>query len=320
MTLHLLPPALRRRAARWGLLSTALLATVVAPLALLGPTAAAATTPVTPTFTAPVEPYPSYTSEQGCLSGVRPAVTATIDQILIPTYGGASWRFLTQRTCNPTSFSGHDNGTALDWMNRYDIADEKARVDAFIGWLLATDSQDNTHALARRLGVMYLIWNNRIFEMYRPGAGWTSYNTWVGGAEKPCAQLPAATYDTICHRDHLHISFTPAGAAMQTSYWKQATQEPMQPVSTTSTLTITNPVITTTAGSTVTLRGSTVNAGDQVQVYIRRPGQSNWIAILNPVASDAAKQFSVSYTANITHYVRVFVGTSGSNLGRVIIS
>lgn len=307
--------AFARRAARWAAIGTALAATLAAPLAL-STTAAAAPVPVTPTFTAPVDPYPKWTSEQGCLAGVRPGILATIEKVLKPTYGGESWRYLTQRTCVPSSESGHDNGTSLDWMNRYDQADEKARVEAFIGWLLATDQQGNPHANARRLGLMYLIWNDKVFKLYRSSAGWTTYTRSVAGVRTPCSQLQAASYDTVCHRDHLHLSFAPAGANMLTSYWKQAGVAPV----TTSTLAITNTVINSTPGKPITLRGTTVKAGEQVQVYIRRPGSSTWIAILNPALSDASKQFSVTYAPSITHYVQVRVGTATSNIGRVILS
>jgi hypothetical protein len=55
--------------------------------------------------------------------------------------------------------------------------------------------------MARRLGVMYIIWNGRIWGSYRAAEGWRSY----GGANP--------------HTDHVHFSFSRAGALKQTSYW-----------------------------------------------------------------------------------------------------
>jgi hypothetical protein len=55
--------------------------------------------------------------------------------------------------------------------------------------------------MARRLGVMYIIHNRRIWGSYRAGEGWRPY---VGANP---------------HTDHVHFSFSWAGARKQTSYW-----------------------------------------------------------------------------------------------------
>ena len=55
--------------------------------------------------------------------------------------------------------------------------------------------------MARRLGIQYVIWNKRIWGSYNASAGWRAYT----GANK--------------HTDHVHISFTWAGANMNTSFW-----------------------------------------------------------------------------------------------------
>ncbi len=341
---------------RWGLGTTVAAVVTALSFGLLGGRAAiAAKSPYTPVFTAPVEPYPTWTSELGCHDGVRPGVTATIEQILRPTYGGADWRFLTQRACSPSIQQGHDDGTSLDWMNRYDKAEEKANVEAFLGWLMATDSQGNTRALARRLGVMYLIWNNQFFGMYDAEEGWTPYNLQVSGVRTPCAQLPAAAYDTSCHRDHLHISYTPAGAAMETSYWKQGdvnkpTSSPLPttpsapPTSTPSTPSLPTtpsapptsttprtsptsggPVIVTTElaarrGNTVTVQGIATKPKAPVQIYVRRAGGGVWIPILMPFTADASAQFTLVYVTYITHDIKVTEGTQSSNIARVSVT
>jgi hypothetical protein len=56
-------------------------------------------------------------------------------------------------------------------------------------------------AMARRLGVMYIIHNRRIWGSYRATEGWRPY---VGANP---------------HTDHVHFSFSWAGARKQTSYW-----------------------------------------------------------------------------------------------------
>ena len=55
--------------------------------------------------------------------------------------------------------------------------------------------------MARRLGIQYLIWNRKIWGSYSAASGWRKYT----GANS--------------HRDHVHISFTWAGARKKTSFW-----------------------------------------------------------------------------------------------------
>ena len=68
-------------------------------------------------------------------------------------------------------------------------------------WLLRADASGRRWAMARRLGVMYIIHNRRIWGSYRADEGWRPY---VG---------------TNPHTDHVHFSFSWAGARKQTSYW-----------------------------------------------------------------------------------------------------
>jgi hypothetical protein len=84
-----------------------------------------------------------------------------------------------------------------------------AAAKAFIGWLLATDKAGNRFAMARRLGVMYLIYDNRMWGAW--DGRWEEYNN--------CSHLPGPTYANSCHRTHMHISLTWNGAMGHTSYW-----------------------------------------------------------------------------------------------------
>ncbi len=297
-------------------LRTKVLALATAVLALGLPIVSAggasAVTPATRDVGAVIDAYPSYESETGCLEGVRPGITAMRDKILMPTYGGTSWDYLTQRTCSPTKASGHDNGTALDWMMNIKDPVEYANATSFLDWLLATDKYGNAHANLRRLGIMYVVYNNKIFRGYRASAGWTDYHVTVNGVKTPCSQLTATSYNTTCHRDHVHMSWSQDGAYQRTTHWTAPTVEPV--------LALTAPIaLTTTSGSTVTVKGTTAKSGDVVQVYIRRSGETNWIAILSPFASDSANNFSTSYTTSRTHDVQVRVGTTVSNIGRVTV-
>ena len=62
-----------------------------------------------------------------------------------------------------------------------------------------------------RLGVMYIGWNDRIWRGYDTKRGWTEL--------KGCFSTPSEGSDTVCHRNHIHISLTWDGASGRTSFW-----------------------------------------------------------------------------------------------------
>lgn len=98
--------------------------------------------------------------------------------------------------------SEHHEGRAWDLMTR-NLAHGQAVVDA----LLAPDPETGEpHALARRAGVMYLIWNRRIWRAYpwagKPAGSWSDY-----GGPNP-------------HTDHVHFSLSRAGARAETSLYR----------------------------------------------------------------------------------------------------
>lgn len=100
--------------------------------------------------------------------------------------------------------SEHHEGRAWDLMTK-SIEHGQAIVDA----LLAPDpATGEPHALARRAGVMYLIWNHQMWRAYpwqgAPAGSWGPYTK--GEAASP-------------HVDHIHFSFSRAGAAGETSLY-----------------------------------------------------------------------------------------------------
>jgi peptidoglycan hydrolase-like protein with peptidoglycan-binding domain len=99
----------------------------------------------------------------------------------------------------------------VDWFTSVRDPAGAARAKALLAWMLAPDAAGRPYANARRLGVMYLIWNNRIWGSYRTAEGWRPYST--------CAGHPEPSWDTGCHRDHIHISLSWAGGAGRTSFW-----------------------------------------------------------------------------------------------------
>lgn len=163
--------------------------------------------------TAKVEPYADYEPEAGCSPEVQPGLAALRDEILRPVFGGADVDYGTLRACSD-QLSGHEEGRALDWMVDFRDPAERAAGLAFLQWLLATDEDGNEHANARRLGVMYVIWNDRIWSAGQADEGWRPYThrACAPGAVESCSP-------TLRHIDHIHLSLSRPGADKRTSYW-----------------------------------------------------------------------------------------------------
>ena len=183
-------------------------ATLAAALAgglLAVPTAEAARSQLVPAarhLPALLDAVPAYQAPQACdpTAKIGPRL---LQKLLTKTYGAGS--FGITRTCSGTPSSEHQEGRALDWMIP---TAQRPQAKAFLSWLLAKDATGQRAAMARRMGIMYVVWNNRMFRTYDTERGWTEYNSCFtsGGA-------------TDCHRDHVHFSFSWDGAYGLTSYW-----------------------------------------------------------------------------------------------------
>ena len=180
------------------LLVAALVGSLLQPV---GAAAAAARVPATRSLPAAIEPFPAWQGVQLCDPTARSGPTK-LKALLAATYGSTSFG-ITRSCSGSTGASEHNEGRALDWM--ISGSTQKANASAFLSWLFATDAVGNRYAMARRMGVMYVIWNNRMFRLYDTGRGWTEY----GG----CFSKPGSAYDNTCHRNHVHLSFTWDGAA-----------------------------------------------------------------------------------------------------------
>jgi len=125
--------------------------------------------------------------------------TNRLRDLLHATYGG--YKGGTTRQCSGRS--EHSDGRAYDWMLDAGDPADAAKADAFLTWLIGPDAQGRPSGNARRLGIMYVIWDRKI---------WGSYNqTWkaYSGASP--------------HTDHIHISLSWDGALARTSFWTGTT-------------------------------------------------------------------------------------------------
>jgi hypothetical protein len=181
-----------------------LIATVISLLATLVGTAvpaqAAAVKTARAAYSSAIEPLAGYQAQTTCSPTAKPGVADFAARLLRAYPTTRSLGIV--RACSVGGTSEHKEGRAFDWggLNAAKAAD-RDRVKRFTTWLFKTDRYGNRYAMARRLGIQYLIWNRKIWGSYAADSGWRRYT----GANS--------------HRDHVHISFTWAGARKKTSFW-----------------------------------------------------------------------------------------------------
>jgi peptidoglycan hydrolase-like protein with peptidoglycan-binding domain len=181
--------------------SLALAVAAALTLGLVGAPAAGAAVadPVAP-VAAPeaVEGFTPYLPQVSCDPTLKPGVAA-LRTMLMSTYGGRDLGVT--RQCDVGGLSEHKEGRAWDWGLSADDPADKAVAQQFLDWLLAPGPNGMAAYNARRLGVMYVIWNGKIWGAYRASEGWRKY---TGGES---------------HADHIHISLAWTGAMKRTSWW-----------------------------------------------------------------------------------------------------
>ena len=186
------------------LLSVLAVAAAISPMSAAS---AAPPVPKVPDYGTQIDAYSKYEAETQCLyPQVQPGVLKMRDLIKATygSYASSAYDFHTTRYCSGSGSSGHHEGRALDWMLNASNTAEREVADSYLAWLLATDKYGNKHAMARRMGVMYIIWNKKVFGLYRPADGWQPYT-----GSSP-------------HTDHIHLSLSWAGAGAQTSFYTGA--------------------------------------------------------------------------------------------------
>lgn len=184
--------ARRPRRARTALLLALTLAGVL-------PATSALAAPETRTPTPEVEAFTPYQGQTACEQVLRDGVLRFRDLVLAayPETGDSGML----RSCGVGGVSEHKEGRAWDWRVSADDPEQVLLVDDLLTWLLAPDELGNPAAMARRLGVMYVIWDSQVWKSYQAAKGWQPYS----GASP--------------HTDHVHFSFGWAGALGATSYW-----------------------------------------------------------------------------------------------------
>ena len=208
---HLRPRTPRSDRPRLRAALTALAALATGLTLTLGAAPAQAAPPSPSGLPSTVEPLSPYVPDTSCDGGTRPG-TRALGDLLARTYATT---YITGRACGTSNLARteHYDGRAVDVFFSTRVASQRAKAADLVTWLFKTDARGNRYANARRLGVMYVIWDGKIWGSYNTAAGWRPYSS--------CATTTSAPYDTTCHRDHVHISLSWAGAMGRTSWWSK---------------------------------------------------------------------------------------------------
>ena len=188
-----------RSSSRWCTATAAIVLTAahLAAGQVVAPPAQAA--PPTVGSTSAIEAFAPYQGQVVCDPVARVGAVA-LRQLVLASYPGTADGGIT-RACTTGGVSEHKEGRAWDWRVSTSNPNQVLQVADLMTWLLAPDQHGNQAAMARRLGIMYVIWDGKVWKSYQAGRGWQPYT----GASP--------------HTDHVHFSLSWAGAYGMTSYW-----------------------------------------------------------------------------------------------------
>ncbi|MFY9913991.1 MAG: peptidoglycan-binding domain-containing protein [Nocardioidaceae bacterium] len=146
----------------------------------------------------PLDDPAMYQMQQACVATPSRGIVK-LRALALSTYHRGGSSPATPRACTSGSTSEHKDGRAWDWMlNVHNRADKRAAAD-FLAWITGPGPSGEPGELARRLGIMYVIYNHKSWAAYR--GSWQRYT----GSDP--------------HTSHIHISLSWNGARAHTSFW-----------------------------------------------------------------------------------------------------
>jgi peptidoglycan hydrolase-like protein with peptidoglycan-binding domain len=146
--------------------------------------------PAPVTLPSGVDPVSPYLPQTSCSPINMPGVVK-LRALVLKTYGEGGAGAISHGCTE--GLSEHSEGRAWDWMVDVDDTSERTAAANFLAWVTADNGRN-----ARRLGIMYVIYNKKIWGVYRASEGWRASSG---------------------HTDHVHISFSWNGARGNTSFW-----------------------------------------------------------------------------------------------------
>lgn len=161
-----------------------------------------------PTSGPPIEDYSGYQPQTKCQPKPKKG-TKRLARHLLRKYGGGGGA--TGRRCGGGA-SEHKDGRAIDWTLNASRKADRRIARAFLKDIFATDKHGNPHAKARRMGIMYIIWKDRMYSAWDRFES-EPYLSSSCRSKRRCSK-------TLRHRDHVHISLSKKGAKGRTSWYR----------------------------------------------------------------------------------------------------
>lgn len=146
-----------------------------------------------------VDSFAAYVPQTSCDPKWRKGVKRFRDLVLQAYPATEDWGSI--RDCTDDGISEHLDGRAWDWRANAKDPEEFAAATDLINWLMAEGPNGEDAYWARRLGIMYIGYNHKIWGAYRAREGWRRLSP------------------SDPHTDHVHFSFSWAGAFGRTSFF-----------------------------------------------------------------------------------------------------
>lgn len=141
-----------------------------------------------------VDDVPAYVPQTSCDPREKAGITAFKNLVMKAFPAGTDWG--SSRNCTDDGISEHLEGRAWDWNMNVKNPTQFSQAGQLLQWLTK-----NNGVNARRLGIMYIGYNYRIWGAYRAREGWRQLS------------------NSNPHTDHVHFSFSWNGATKSTSFW-----------------------------------------------------------------------------------------------------
>lgn len=156
-----------------------------------------------------IEGYASYQPQTKCSPKAKPG-TLELGRWLVKRQGGGFGGV--SRSCESGGTSEHKEGRAFDWRLDATKKADRQRAAAFLALVKKTDKAGNTDARARRMGIMYIIWNDHMY------AAWDGFEREDYLSSSCTTKQKCST--TLRHRDNLHVSLSRPGGKGATSWYE----------------------------------------------------------------------------------------------------
>lgn len=157
---------------------------------------------------APIEDYASYQPQRHCSPKAKPGTTY-LGHWLVRRYGGGFGPI--SRRCGSGGTSEHKAGRAFDWSMNASRKADRVTVRAFLERAFRENRRGDTDVLARRMGIMYVIWNDKMYSAWNRFEP-QRYLSSSCKSRKKCSK-------TLRHRNHVHISLSRPGGRGDTSWY-----------------------------------------------------------------------------------------------------